>query len=119
MLRELKNVQQVPGEPRRRWFFCHDLDLVVWEDEAGACISFQLAYDKHRGEHSIAWTPERGYAHYVVDDGEPQSLANRTPLLYADGAFERDRVLASFLAQSAGLPESVTAFVAAKLRAFG
>jgi hypothetical protein len=119
MLRELKNVQQVQGEPKRRWFYGHDLDLVVWEDEAGHCVSFQLAYDKQRGEHSIAWTAQHGYSHYVVDDGEPHALANRAPLLYADGVFERDRVLETFLAQARHLPAAITAFVADKLRAFG
>lgn len=45
MLRELANVRQVAGEPRRRWFFCHEIDLVLFEDEQGIC-AFQLAYDK-------------------------------------------------------------------------
>jgi hypothetical protein len=31
MLREMQNVQRVSGEAKRRWFFCHDLDLVSSE----------------------------------------------------------------------------------------
>ena len=54
-LRELPRVRQVAGEPRRRWFHGHEMDLVVWEGEDGAPLGFQLAYDKHRDEHSITW----------------------------------------------------------------
>ena len=92
MLRELPNVKQVAGEPKRRWFFCHEIDLVVWEDEDGNVCGFQLAYDKHRNEHSFSWNKDRGFAHYV-DDGEPSASVNNTPFLYANGPFKRDRVL--------------------------
>jgi hypothetical protein len=95
-LRELPRVQQVAGEPRRRWFYGHEMDLVVWEDEEGAPLGFQLAYDKHRNEHSIAWRAGRGFTHYQVDDGEAAPLSKETPFLYLDGAFQRDRVLAEF-----------------------
>lgn len=118
MLRELQNVRQVPGEPRRRWFFCHDVDLVVWHDESGAISGFQLAYDKSWNEHSIAWHKERGYSHYVVDDGEPMAGVNDTPFLHANGPFMRDRVLDQFLALTSEMPADIVAFVAAKLREF-
>lgn len=118
MLRELRNVQQVSGEAKRRWFFCHDLDLVVWEGDDGAICGFQLAYDKHRNEHSLSWHRDRGYSHYVVDDGEPMAGVNDTPFLYADGPFGRDRVLDQFLALASGIPADIVNFVAAKLREF-
>jgi hypothetical protein len=117
MLRELPNVRQVAGEPRRRWFFCHEIDLVVFEDEEGIC-GFQLAYDKHRDEHSLAWNRDRGFTHYAVDDGEPFAGVNATPFLYADGPFKRDRVLDRFLALAAGIPPDISAFVAERLREF-
>lgn len=118
MLRELRNVQQVSGEAKRRWFFCHDLDLVVWQDDSGAISGFQLAYDKHKGEHSISWRRDRGYSHYVVDDGEPMAGVNDTPFLYADGPFRRDRVLDQFLALASDVPADIVGFVAARLREF-
>lgn len=118
MLRELRNVQQVTGEAKRRWFFCHDLDLVVWEDEGGSVSGFQLAYDKQRNEHSLSWRRDHGFAHYVVDDGEPMAGVNDTPFLYANGPFGRGRVLDLFLALSAEVPPEIVAFVAAKLREF-
>lgn len=118
MLRELRNVQQVPGEPRRRWFFCQDLDLVAWEDEDGSILGFQLAYDKHRNEHSISWRRDRGFSHYVVDDGEQMAGVNDTPFLHANGLFKRDRVLDLFLSLSPEVPGDIVAFVTARLREF-
>jgi hypothetical protein len=118
VLRELANVKQVAGEPKRRWFFCHEIDLVVWEDNGGSVCDFQLAYDKHRNEHSLSWNRERGFAHYAVDDGEPFAGVNDTPFLYADGPFKRDHVLEQFLALAAEIPPNITAFIAGKLREF-
>lgn len=117
MLREIPNVQQVAGEAKRRWFFCNDIDLVVWEDSGTIC-GFQLAYDKHRNEHSLSWDKERGYAHYVVDDGEPMAGVNNTPFLYADGPFRPDRVLDLFLTMSSEVPAEIVTFVVARLREF-
>ena len=118
MLKELRNVRQVAGEAKRRWFYCHELDLVIWEGEDGSISGFQLAYDKHKNEHSISWRRDHGFAHYVVDDGEPMAGVNDTPFLYADGPFRRDRVLDLFLSLSAEVPADVVGFVEARLREF-
>ena len=59
LLRELSGVQQIKGEPMRRWFYDHEIDLVIWQDDAGEIISFQLAYDKTLNEHSLFWHRER------------------------------------------------------------
>lgn len=119
MLRELPDVPQLRGEPRRRWFFCHDLDLVVWEDAAGEVVGFQLAYDKPHRERSIAWRRGQGFAHYAVDDGEGFGLANDTPLLVADGPFEQARVQALFLALAEAVPAAIVACVRGKLGEYG
>lgn len=118
-LRELPRVQQVAGEPRRRWFHGHEMDLVIWEGADGELIGFQLAYDKHRGEHSIEWRAGRGFTHFQVDDGEAALHSKETPFLYRDGAFERDRVLQRFLDDAGALPPDISGFVAARLREFG
>ena len=118
MLRELPRVQQVAGEPRRRWFHAHEMDLVVWEGEDGEPLAFQLAYDRHRNEHSIAWRAGQGFTHYQVDDGEAALFSKKTPFLYLDGAFQRDRVLAEFRAAAENLPRGIADFVAARLREF-
>jgi len=118
VLREIVKVMQVAGEPRRRWFFSDQLDLVVWEDEDGSIYGFQLAYDKYRNEHSVSWHKDRGFTHYVVDDGEPFAGVNSTPILYADGPFERNRVLEVFHALACAVPANIAAFVEGKLREY-
>jgi len=118
MLVEIPNTKQVKGEPLRKWYFSKDLDLVVWFDSSGDPCAFQLAYDKHRGEHSITWKKESGYSHYRVDDGERQAGFFETPLLYVNGPFKKDAVLEKFLKESDELPVMVTNFVAEKLRTF-
>ncbi|MFA7268925.1 MAG: hypothetical protein WC073_06250 [Sterolibacterium sp.] len=77
-----------------------------------------MAYDKHRDEHSISWDKERGFVHYVVDDGESVAGVNSAPFLYTDGPFSRDRVLALFLDLSTDIPDDVAGFVEEKLREF-
>jgi hypothetical protein len=118
MLRELPNTKQVPGESMRKWYFCKELDLVVWFDLAGVPCAFQLAYDNYGDEHSISWHHERGYHHYVVDDGQRKGGSFETPLLYANGPFKRDEVLEKFLTLSDQLPPSITEVVVEKLREF-
>jgi hypothetical protein len=118
MLRELRNVQQVRGEPTRRWFYCHEVDLVVWENTDGTIAGFQLAYDKHRNEHSVAWNRERGFSHYVVDDGEPMAGVNDTPFLYANGPIDYGRAIAQFSAVAAEVPDEIASFVMARLGEF-
>jgi hypothetical protein len=112
-LRELADVRQVPGEPRRRWFSSPDLDLIIWVGERGAVLAFQLCYDKSRGERALTWHSERGYDHAAVDDGERQpSQYKSTPILVADGRLDRERVLELFVAASEALPHSIRETVA-------
>lgn len=118
MLREMRHVRQHPGEPKRRWFFSHVLDLVAWEDETGTLCAFQLAYSKYGGEHSLYWHRQEGFRHYVVDDGESSALKHATPLMYLDGPFPRDTVLADFQAEAGELPAGIARFVEEKLRQF-
>ena len=81
-MREIPDVEQVPGEPRRRWFFSHEQDLIVWFGADGAPVGFQLAYGKYRHERALRWKAGKGFTHDAVDDGEEK--APRT----ADVVFE-------------------------------
>jgi len=69
---------------------------------------------------SIAFRGRRtgGFVHYVVDDGEPFPAVNNTPLLYADGPFECNRVVERFLVLASAVPPKIVAFVESKLREF-
>ena len=112
-LRELPNTRQVEGEPRRRWFSSPDLDLIVWVDEREAIVGFQLCYDKTRGERALTWRLGRGYDHMGVDDGEQNAGQHKsTPILVADGFFDRERVSEIFLKSSESLPASIRGTVA-------
>jgi hypothetical protein len=116
MLLEVRNVDQVPGEPRRRWFFSHEQDLLVWFDDDGTPVAFQLSYGKYRNEHAIRWKVNRGFAHYTVDDGESGAVSSQAPILVADGAFEAAQVLRRFRELSAEMPQDIVEFVCARLR---
>lgn len=116
MLHEIFNVEQVPGEPRRRWFFSHEQDLLIWFGDDGTPVAFQLSYGKYRDEHSIRWKAGHGFTHYRVDDGESGALSSDAPLLMADGVFEAARVLTRFRELSAEIPGDIADFVAARLK---
>ena len=115
MMRELNKVQQAPGEPLRRWFYDHDIDLVIWQNPQNFVVGFQLAYDKTRNEHSLSWDCERGVKHYVVDDGENNGVTKRAPVLNLNRGADYDRVLDRFLARSSELPDEIARFVTATL----
>jgi hypothetical protein len=116
MLREVPDVQQIPGEPHRRWFFSHEQDLWVWSGQDGKPVAFQLAYGKYHNERAIRWKAGRGFTHERVDDGENVGVVKEAPILVSDGAFEGERVLKQFLELAAELPRDLVDFVAARLR---
>lgn len=116
MLLEVRNVQQVLGEPRRRWFFSHEQDLLVWFSDDGTLVAFQLSYGKYRDEHAIRWKAGHGFTHHRVDDGEAGALTSDAPLLTPGGVFEASRVLKQFRELSAHMPREISDFVAARLQ---
>jgi hypothetical protein len=70
MLKEVRDVRQVPGDARRRVFFAEGLDLTVWFDRDGAVMGFELCYDKGKNERAVRWKSGQGFVHQKVDDGE-------------------------------------------------
>lgn len=116
MLLEIPNVEQVPGELRRRWFFSHEQDLLVWFGDDGVPVAFQLSYGKYRNEHAIRWKAASGFTHHRVDDGESGALTSDAPLLMAAGVFDAPRVLRRFRELSAEMPREIADFVAARLQ---
>ena len=119
-LYEIRNVQQVPGEPRRRWFFSHEMDLIVWFDEQSKPVSFQLSYDKHRWvERAIRWKAGHGYSHFRMAGGMTEGGGGpSSELLVPDsGPFDAARIRAKFLALSSAMPPPIAGYVADRLRA--
>ncbi len=118
MLTELENVPQHGGR-RRRWFRSAKQEIIVWFSEDDTIWGFQLCYDLDRKEKALTWTRDQGFSHERVDDGEDVGLRHkRTPILVTDGAFEADRVRREFLSIAASVPESIVAFVGARLRQY-
>jgi hypothetical protein len=63
MLREIRNVKEIPGQGVRRWFNDEHLDLFVWYDADGRIIGFQLCFDKDtRDERALTFTEDAGYS---------------------------------------------------------
>ena len=117
-LREIVDVRQVPGEPKRRWFSSDDIDLIVWLDDSGAPVSFQLCYDKLLSEHALTWEPESGFVHLAVDAGEQggRFQYKSTPILVAHEHFDANRVTSRFTGVSGQLPSVIVEFVTERLR---
>ena len=115
MLKELSEVRQVPGEPKRRWFADDYFDLIVWVGN-GEIISFQLCYDNFGDEHALTWHRQTGYSHQRVDSGEMKRPYKATPILVADGSFDAGTISRLFKKHSRTMDERVAGFVLDKIR---
>lgn len=97
MLREIKNVRQISGEPSRRWFTDENMDLIIWY-EAEEFIGFQLCYDKAGQEKALSWKPETALVHERVDSGESRDGHYKaTPILIQNGHYDIEIIRTSFL----------------------
>ena len=93
MLTETKNVRQIDGEPRRRWFWNDYFDIIVWFSDDNEIIGFQLCYDKSKRQRVLTWNKGTGYSHDKIDDGEGDpGKPKGTPILMADGIFEKEKI---------------------------
>jgi hypothetical protein len=118
-MKEIINVRQVDGDPKRRWFSSDYFDLIVWHSEGGRIIGFQLCYDKDRNEKALTWKASVGYCHNRVDDGENRQLTYKaTPILVADGIFSKDTVADTFNRESKDMDKEISDFVHKKLLEF-
>nr|CAP48933.1 putative integron gene cassette protein [uncultured bacterium] len=116
MLQEYRDVKQLPGEVERRWFYCDDLDLIVWQNDSGSICGFHLCYDKKTDEKAIVWHETSGYSHYKVDSGEDHSKRLKaTPILLSDGIFEAERITLLFSSEANNIDPMLSSFVHAKL----
>ena len=116
MLRELENTRQVPGENFRRWFSDSGHDLIVWEDDGGNIIGFQLCYIKGIEEHALTWRKSGGYTHHKVDDGEAPGIEHKcSPILVPDGKFNPYGLAEDFLARSNNIDSTISKLVYEKL----
>jgi hypothetical protein len=114
-----KYVKQIPGEPYRRWFEDDYFDLLVWENELGEIVEFQLCYDKLHYQRSLIWKKRYGYMHNKVDDGENKpGKYKATPILVDDGIFDSAAIAEKFKHKSKDLDAKVSTFVFNKIKAY-
>jgi hypothetical protein len=114
---ELKGVQQIADERRRRWFSSTDMDLIVWYDEDDSIAGFELYYDKNIREHVFIWGAKSGFAHLAVDDGEQKPVLDykEAPILIPDGQVDPIRIRHLFEGSRENLPAEVATLVLRKL----
>lgn len=111
MLREIPGARQHPGEQKRRWFFCHEQDLYVWQDDNDQITAIQLCYGKPHSEHAFYWRSDRGFSHLRVDGDRRYA----TPFLVANGALVTGPLQEEFKRLGAELPEEIRKFVLDRL----
>ena len=86
MLYEIKGVNQDSLEYKKRWFFDHEIDLLIWLDANNEIAGFQLCYDKLNNPHALTWLKDKGYRHNRIDFREDKIGRRRgSPILLADG----------------------------------
>jgi len=114
MLKELKDVTQIPGEAKRRWFADEFFDLIVWYGNNDVITGFQLCYDKGGDERAFTLRVSAS-THHRVDDGECKPTRNATPILIPDGIFDHRTIADRFLIESKNLDSEVAGFVYEKI----
>ena len=115
MLAEIQNARQIPNEGTRRWFRDEELDLIVWYDDSSEIAGFQLCYDKHVRERALTWRKSGSYQHHAIDPGEVAGHNKMTPILVADGVFDKDRISKLFTDKSVKIEADLSQFVLEKL----
>ena len=119
MLRELRDVRQIPGESRRRWFVSDYFNLVVWYDDDDARVSgFHLHYDRGRDERVFVWDAEghRGaLRHCEVDDGLQAGGMKMTPVFTRARAADPRAVAERFERESPEIERPLVELVLEKL----
>lgn len=118
-MKEILDVSQIPGEPRRRWFSDDYFDLIVWFDPQGEIAGFQLCYDSKKNPRALTWLRDRGFAHDGIDDGDDPLLGYKsTPILVPNGPFDTLEIHKRFAEASTGLPENIARLVLEKIQSF-
>ena len=118
MLYEIKDVRQIKGEGKRRWFTSDNFDLIMWYGDDGSIDGFQLCYDKMGKERALTWRPGDRYSHMKIDSGELWPTFNKTPILVADGVFNKKLVLAQFQKESSIVDKNIKEFVSNKIKQY-
>ena len=117
MLYEVKNVRQHNKDGFRRWFTDKDFDLIVWYDDDRKNINgFQLCYNKSEYERALTWTNvDNTFFHNKIDDGEIPGSFKKSPILVADGLFDKVKIADEFKKSSDKIDCDISKFVYKKI----
>ncbi|MFC1859169.1 hypothetical protein ACFL9U_14260 [Thermodesulfobacteriota bacterium] len=119
MMYEIQSVKQDSGDLKKRWFFDHEMDLLVWLEKSDEIVGFQLCYDKVKNPHALTWNRNKGYRYNRVDYGEDKiGYLRGSPILLMNGAFEGKRIAEVFKHESSKIDVAVSTFVYEKILAF-
>lgn len=122
MLVEIPKVRQIEDEGFRRWFTDDYFDLIVWysepKDPKGEIVGFQLCYDKFRKERALTWRKGDEYIHSQIDSGELPYSSKMTPVLLADGIFDKKSIADRFRECSENIDPEITRIVLEKIACY-
>jgi hypothetical protein len=119
MLTEYKNVRQIIGEPRRRWFSDDFFDLIVWFSKENFILGFQLCYDMGGSQRALTWKRPDAYFHQRIDDGEGRPGKHKaTPILVPDGRFNYKLIASRFQKESVNIEPVISKFIYNVLSAY-
>ena len=107
MLQELKNVRQVKGEGRRRWFIDDEIELILWYDHDKRLEGFQICYDRLSGTRTVTWKRTAG------NGGSTRSV------LVSDGPYNRRRLRALVERCTAQWDTALRGFILDRLKSHG
>ena len=115
MLKELKSVRQIPGEPFRRWYTDNATNLIVWLDQY-QIIGFQLIVPNGDEQAVFTWQEGRAVTVTSLDDGEECiGRLKMTPILSKAHAVDRLAASRHFKAVSAELPPGLSHLIEQKI----
>ena len=66
-------------------------------------------------ERALTWRLKHGYSHTRIDDGERPGQTKMTPILVADGVFEKREIAERFKHESKEIEPDVSSFVYTKV----
>ncbi|MEM7404020.1 MAG: hypothetical protein AAF458_01950 [Pseudomonadota bacterium] len=115
-LREIPKVKQSAGSPLRRWWTSDSMDLYVWQGIGRELTGFEICYGKPHDEHSLRWSPDEGFRHHRIDDGEETAFDHRTPIAVPDGDYTLDDIAVLFEHCATEIDSDIFVMVRAILR---
>ncbi len=116
MLYEVKRVKQYHNEGFRRWFTDNNFDLIIWYDNNKIIKGFQLCYNKSVYERALTWSSANNtFVHNKIDDGEIPGEIKESPILVADGLFDKIKIAEEFKENSNKIDRKIAQFIYNKI----